>query len=634
MGREIFNKISLVALSDLVYLQLNLKSLQKKKILSPLFLFSFLFFVLISPQTAYAFDDELFWEFGSYPIDSSPAGSGSTNFFEIYDDSLDSNEISKEQLLVNVESKDIDGQPIDTLNLLLTETNDEGLFGIEHMVFTEGDWEFDITDTILITIEDNCTESFDTDGNCDSNLVEKLIGSFGQSVKIFSNSDTSGFAIDLIETGPDTGIFTGTISFSKIASDSTNSILHVSEGDVITVRDQKTGSRSNGLISGDSNRFSIKAEINGTIEVTATPAGTNLPITEEITITKGKSGGRGSGGLIRPGLVVDSPSNSGGGSGCNQCTSPTLGVNSNNLRLVDNGFSYNDNPVDVNLYYTPYPLVTVEVGQENKVVLKIYENSGPENIEHIGIGFGLGHGESFSESKATINVDRTINGQNIISTYDPENVFENIRVNSEIGNCGQSKEYQCMTFTISHTFREPLNFNMVATYVWDVYGNAWQNYYNHGIHIFGDSLNPPKTKSVAFGSKDMRGLFTLTQIDKFKDQWVDEYGNIYQHKGNDRFDKISSIPKKKIFDSLTMHGCDRLCNWFENYQKNQELLAKKELEKMLMGKEILNEQKGFIAPPPYTKIPRSEDINLQNRVIEEIKRATNVFESFEIKNNF
>ena len=55
---------------------------------------------------------------------------------------------------------------------------------------------------------------------------------------------------------------------------------------------------------------------------------------------------------------------------------------------------------------------------------------------------------------------------------------------------------------------------------------------------------------------------------------------------------------------------------------------------MLMGKEILNEQKGFIAPPPYTKIPRSEDINLQNRVIEEIKRATNVLESFEIKNNF
>jgi len=635
MYREMSAKFSLIPSLEGVF-KFNLNILPKKKLFLLLFYFSFLFFTVISSNPAFAFDDGFFWEFGSYPIDSAPAGTGHTNFFEIYDPNLDGNGNSEELLAVQVDSKDAEGQVIKSLDLLLTETNDEGLFSIDHMVFMIGEFEFNISDTVLITIEDNCTENNDTDGNCDSNLVETLSGSLDQSVAIVSDTDSSGFAIDLIETGSDTGIFTGSVSFSQVSSDSSNSILHVSEGDVITVRDQKTGSKTNGLIFGESDRFAIQVQVNGKIETTATPEGTNLPITEEITITQGTGGGRGTGGLIRPGLVADSQSSneSGGGSGCNECTPPTLGVDSNSLRLVDNGFSYNNNPVDVNLYYTPYPLVTVEVGEENNVVLKVYENSGPENIEHIGIGFGLGHGESFSESKATINVDQTPFGQYVVSTYDPENVFENIRVNYEIGDCGNSQKAQCMIFTIFHTFREPLNFNMVSTYVWDVNGNAWQNYYNHGVHIFGESLNPPKTKSIAFGSKDMRGLFTLTQIDKFKDQWADEYGNIYQNKGNDRFDKISTISKKKVFDYVTMHGCDRLCNWFENYKLNQELLAKKELEKMLMGKEIVNEDKGYVEAPPYTKIPRSEDLILQNTIIEEVKRATEVIETFEIKNNF
>ena len=599
-------------------------------LISSLFLFS----ISISATVAYAFDDGNFWQFGIYSIDRGFAGSGDTNFFEINDANQTTNGKLNEQLFVKVESKDLSNESIEILDLTLIEKNDDGLFGIEHIVFLLEGVEVEIEDIVIITIEDSCDESSDTDGNCDSQVVEKLIGSLNQSVTIFSDTHTSGISIDLTETGPDTGIFTGSLSFSKTGSDSSNSILHVSEGDVFTVIDQKTRSFTNNLISGNSERFSIQVEIDGTVEVTATPEGTTTPITDEITISQGTGGGRGSGGFKGPGLVIDSPSNTGGGSGCSECTPPTLGVNKNYLRIVDRGFSYNDNPIDVNLYYTPYPLVTVQVGQENKAVLKVFENSGPENIEHIGIGFGLGHGESFSESKATINVDKTLDGKNIVSTFDPENVFENIKVNSEIGKCGSSVDAKCMIFTIYHTFREPLKFNMVATYVWDFNGNAWQNYYNHGVHVFGESLNPQKTKSVAFGSKDMRGLFSLTQIDKLDDKWIDEFGNIYQHKGNDRFDKILTVQKEKIFDYVTMHGCDRLCNWFENYKLNQELLAKKELEKMLMGKEIINEQKGFIASPFISKIPRSEDLTLQNRLIEEAQKATKLIENFEIKSNF
>ena len=640
MSRGILSEISLTFPSDAFFNRLNLEFCQKMKLDLWLFLFSFLFVVLISPLTVYAFDDGFFWEFGSYSIDGAPAGSGATNFFEIYDANLDGNENLSEELIVTVESKNSSGTSIEILNLILTESADDGLFGIDHMVFMLEEAEFEITDTALITVEDPCDEASDIDGNCESEVIETLSGSLGESVTIFSDSDSSGIAIDLIETGPDTGIFTGLLSFSATESDEANAVLHVSQGDVFSVQDQKTGSLTNGLISGNPDRFALLVKINGTVEVTATPSGGAIPITDTITINQGVIGGRGSGGLVKPGWVVDSPPNSSppnpsGGSGCSECTPPTLGVDKDHLRIVHNGFSYNDNPMDVELYYTPYPLVTVNVGQENKVVLKVYENSGTQNIEHVSIGFGLGHGESFSESKATINVDRTRDGRNLISTFDPENVFENIRVFSEKENCNEFSQTQCMIFTIFHTFREPLEFNMISTDVWDFHRNAWQNYYNHGIHVMGDSLNPPKTKSVAFGSNDMRGLFTLTQIDKFEDKWVDEFGNVYQHKENDRFDKILTIPKKKVFDYVSMHGCDRSCNWFESYKLNQELLAEIELEKILTGKEISNEQKGFIASAPYTKIPRSENVELQNKIVDEILKAIELFnESFNVKNNF
>ncbi len=602
---------------------------------------SILFTIFLSSGIIYAFDDGFFWEFANYAIDRGEAGTiyPLTNWFEINDSGLAINP-AVNQLPVTVQSKTPGGIAIETLNLVLTETGGTtGLFRIDHMLFNGT--EFDISDTVLISVEDFVCGG-DLIGNCNPGAIETLPA--GNSVIISSDTTVLGggnISIDLFETGPNTGIFTRHLTFSTI-SDAANAILHVSAGDIFTVKDQQTNSRTNGLISGDPNRFTIQVPVGGTVEVTATPSSGSPAVTDITAIDPlGFPVGRGGGGLVRPGLIVDfivpsvNSDSSGGGSGCADCNPPTLGIDSNLKGMVKNGFSYNDNPVDVNLYYTPYPLVKVKVGQENKVVLKVYEDGGTQNIEHIGLGFGLAKGESFSDSKATINLDRTRDGMETVSTYDPEHVFDNVRIQSERGRCDGSIHTQCMIFTIYHTFRSPLKFDMVATYVWDFKGNAWQNYYNHGIHITGESLNPPKTQSVAFGTKEMHGLFTLTQIDIFEDKWIDEFGNIYIHMGNDRFDKIYTVPKDVILDYVTMHGCDRFCNWFESYKEHQELLAKTELEKMLFGKEITSEPKGFISSPTYNKVSRSENTDLQNRITSEIKKATELFErSFDVKNRF
>ena len=82
---------------------------------------------------------------------------------------------------------------------------------------------------------------------------------------------------------------------------------------------------------------------------------------------------------------------SGGGSGCNgDCEEPTLGLLPNGQRIVEDGFTYNGHAVDVEKFFTPYPLITAQVGKQNTAQFKIYENRGPNNIAHFDFAFGLG----------------------------------------------------------------------------------------------------------------------------------------------------------------------------------------------------------------------------------------------------
>ncbi len=183
----------------------------------------------------------------------------------------------------------------------------------------------------------------------------------------------------------------------------------------------------------------------------------------------------------------------GGGDGCDDCTPPTLGVDSTGTRRVSQGFSYNGEAVDAEYYYTPMPLITVETGVENVAIIKVFEDTGPLNVRHVGLAFGLGRGQHFGESGAEIRVSLPYGNGNAtasvggaVDTIDAET----LRASSEIGACMPGSEAECRIVTIHHTFREPLNFDVVSTVVWDERRNSWQNFFNHGVHVTGESLNP------------------------------------------------------------------------------------------------------------------------------------------------
>jgi len=273
-----------------------------------------------------------------------------------------------------------------------------------------------------------------------------------------------------------------------------------------------------------------------------------------------------------------------GGSGCDgECTEPTMGVNSDGKRLVENGFTYNGKQIDVERFFTPYPLIKVNVGVENTAIFKIYDNLGPDNIKHFDLAFGLSSGQIMGTSNAMIQWDRSFDGIETVTVVDPYNVLDNVRVDTSEGKCRtDSSTDDCLIIIVNHRFRAPLESDIVATNVWDQRRNAWQNYYNHGVNVEGESLNPPN-EYVGIYKGNLVHL-----IETGKNIAVDGQGN------NWTFDKVwkkDYIPNTKIDDGVTSHGFDRNHVTFSIYKYDQELLAKQILAELCpkCGIESFNE---------------------------------------------
>ena len=261
----------------------------------------------------------------------------------------------------------------------------------------------------------------------------------------------------------------------------------------------------------------------------------------------------------------------GGGSGCTgDCFAPTLGVDNEGNRLVTDGFTYNGNPINVELFFTPYPLITVDVGKKNTAEFKIYENYGPDNIRHFELAFGLGTGQFVSASKAVIVWDKTFDGIETVTVEDPDNVLQDVSVRTSTGKCADDSASECLLVTIDHTFRAPLDFNIVGTNVWDTKRNSFQNYYNHGVEIQGKSLNPPN---------EYFGIYKgnlIHLIETAKNTAIDADGNTWT------FDNIwikDYIYKGKIDDPITSQGYDRDHVKFNAIMQEQELVASSLFEK-------------------------------------------------------
>jgi len=229
-------------------------------------------------------------------------------------------------------------------------------------------------------------------------------------------------------------------------------------------------------------------------------------------------------------------------------------------------------------------LITTPIGQNNTIKLKIFENRGPDNIAHVGLSYGLGKGETFNEGRVTIEYDRTFDGIEKVTKFDPNDVIGSVNVTTTKVKCSESNNEMCLEVTFNHIFRESLDYNMVATNIWDFQRNGWQNYFNHGIQIVGESMNPPNEFTGIYKGH----IYRLTETGK--NTAIDDEGNSWSFDKTWNRDYIKPVKQNveilnenKIMaieslgfdypDAKEIFGVTRLDHRFKDSKEQQKIEA-------------------------------------------------------------
>jgi len=252
---------------------------------------------------------------------------------------------------------------------------------------------------------------------------------------------------------------------------------------------------------------------------------------------------------------------------------PTLGSDRYGNNYVDNGFTFNDFVTDVENFKTHMPLQTLNVGELNTAVLKIYDNRGAGKIEHAELAFGLDSREYVSQSDNSIIWTQNFKGDQSIIENDPDNLL------MDVSATGKSNG-KIMEITFNFAFREPMDKSKIGVVVWDQDRRSRTIYFNEGIEVVGESLNPPEIITI-LDEKGYPVQITMTG----KDEGIDENGNIWTHNSpwTKQIKPIDNIP-----EPIGNHGFDRNHNMFDSYKNSQAQSAQEKLIEILGGKNIYN----------------------------------------------
>lgn len=278
------------------------------------------------------------------------------------------------------------------------------------------------------------------------------------------------------------------------------------------------------------------------------------------------------------GAIVSTPSEptkkKTGGGGCSDCEAPTLGLNKNFKRVVDNGFSYNGNVAQVGQWHTPYPLINATVGDVNTVEIVIFENQGISNIRMVQFGLGAEYiGQPLSELEVLVEVPLITNGTlnyvgiGEINIRDKDNLIENSSVTAvtDLVQCMNNSPTLCAKVTLQYSYREATINHAMVVDVSDNKRNNQEFTFNHGVQVVGDSLNEPPTHKIfnKISNQQTENLWlNLVRTDKVNNIWTDQFGIEYLHVSSDRFDRITPAEQYKCTDPALSANSDRNnCNF-------------------------------------------------------------------------
>ena len=226
--------------------------------------------------------------------------------------------------------------------------------------------------------------------------------------------------------------------------------------------------------------------------------------------------------------------NNGGNSDSNKDhIPPTLGMNSEHERVVDNGFTFNGNTINVDHEYTEFSLITTSVGQKNTLELVIYEERDM-SLVHIGLGLENIR-TAIQEAEAFIDYHFRPSNSLLepLDVIDKDNILQNVSMKSiDHYKCNDEDidHLDCIKMVFEYEYREAPKSNIIAVQLVDDNGNKFTHYFNHGIAVSGESLNGPVTVIV--------GGIEYTRTDKVNDIWESD-GIEYKKISETLFDRIT-----------------------------------------------------------------------------------------------
>jgi len=261
-----------------------------------------------------------------------------------------------------------------------------------------------------------------------------------------------------------------------------------------------------------------------------------------------------------------------GKGGCSNCEPPTLGLNkSGDRRMVDGGFTCNRQTVDVEHYYTNFPLITNAVGQALQCTFIIYEDTHADNVRHFEFAVGKRAGDSMSEEQGKIVWEQDFKG--VETVYYDNYMFRNVYVLSSLTKClDTSNTATCLKLELSATPKMPLVEDIIVkTNVWDERRNAKQNFYNDGIDFVGNSENPLPSFNVVDGRNGITQIYTTDPTLENLDTAIDKYGNTWTLTNNIwQKDYISPNMSCNVSSYI---GYDRTCPEFALMVQGQALIG-------------------------------------------------------------
>jgi len=259
---------------------------------------------------------------------------------------------------------------------------------------------------------------------------------------------------------------------------------------------------------------------------------------------------------------------------------PTLGKDKFGVQIVENGFTFNGESVDVERLHTDFPLISTDVGKLNNIEVKIFENGGRGHIKYVEFALGIPEVGAWYDAEAYIEVWIEQGGDKIkaLKIFDDLNIIDSVSAFIGTTSCHSIGYGECLLVSLDYVYRESPNGNVIGVKPADFRGYANQFFFNDGVEVLGESLNLPAKMTIAVLHADHHeqrgGTLELSQIDRYQNIWEDEYG-IQWYVKDGRIKQITlpdyEYPQDK--DNIGIQGMKRDHPLFEQYKYEQYLKA-------------------------------------------------------------